>query len=93
MVSGVFDLYIIDGPLGSPHFSRYDLIAIAEKLKRNDEFIIIVDDYNRIGEMEMVSDLLGLFRQKRIKINTGILLGCKSQFVIATEKYRYITSI
>lgn len=92
-VNNIFDLYIIDGPHGSDRFSRYDICLIAEKLKANDEFIIIIDDYCRQGEKDTGKDLIEHFYTKGAKIYTGIFSGKKSQFVIVTEKYRFLISI
>ena len=92
-VEGVFDLYIVDGPFGSPRYSRYDIFALAERLSLSDEFIIIIDDYNRPGEIDTAKDLVNLFNKKSFKIHTGIFSGIKSQYIIASEKYKYIISV
>ncbi len=89
----VFDLYIIDGPWGSENFSRYDICLLAEKFNPNDEFIIMIDDYNRKGEKETAIDLINILTSKGISTYTGIYSGNKSQIVIATEKYRFVTSM
>lgn len=88
-----FDLYIIDGPIGSDHYSRYDIVEIAKKFEEKDEFIIIMDDYNRKGEQETVDDLLQLLESKNIMPYKRVYRGNKSLLVIVTEKYKYITSL
>ncbi len=88
-----FDLYIIDGPFGSEHYSRYDIVNIAKGFSKKDEFIIIMDDYDRIGESETVNVLLDLFNKNNIKIYKKAYVGNKSVCVIATDRYRYITSL
>lgn len=92
-IDGVFDLYIIDGPFGSDNYSRYDICKLVEKIKMNDEFIIIIDDYDRPGEKETVIDLKKYLEAKRIKFYEGVYSGNKSQIIIATEKYRFIRSL
>ena len=92
-VTEIFDLYIIDGPFGSENFSRYDIHLLAEKLNVDDEFIIIIDDYNRQGEKETVTDLLNQLAAKGLKMHTGVYKGNKSQIIIATKKYRFATSM
>lgn len=92
-IDEIFDLYIVDGPFGSPRFSRYDIFSLAMKLQVNDEFVIILDDYNRQGEVDTANDLVNLFNKKGIKIHTGKFSGIKSQFIIGSEKYKYITSV
>jgi hypothetical protein len=88
-----FDLYIVDGPFGSDHYSRYDIVTLAEKLEKGDEFIIIMDDYNRKGEQETTEALAQLFEQKGIVIHKGKYTGLKSVLILATDKYQYIKTL
>jgi hypothetical protein len=87
-----FDFYIVDGPFGSANFSRYDICLIADKIELNDEFIILIDDYNRLGEQETANSLIKLLTEKGIETHVGSYFGIKGQIVIATKKYRFVTS-
>jgi hypothetical protein len=93
IVQSKFDLYIIDGPFGSPNYSRFDVFSLAEKLNLEDEFIIMMDDFDRKGEQQTTSELLELFENKNIKIYSEIYKGVKSVKVICTAKYKYVTSL
>jgi hypothetical protein len=93
IVQSKFDLYIIDGPFGSPNYSRFDVFSLAEKLNSEDEFIIMMDDFDRKGEQQTTSELLELFENKNIKIYSEIYKGVKSVKVICTAKYKYVTSL
>ena len=88
-----FDLYIVDGPFGSPNYSRYDIVTLAKSFSQEDEFIIVIDDHQRNGEKETSLDLLNLLEKMNIKIFSYVYIGAKDVMVIATEKYKYITSI
>ena len=88
-----YDLYLIDGPFGSPRFSRFDAIMLAEKLTVSDEFIMIVDDSNRQGEKDTINELCKLFKNKNIKIYQQIFKGEKQTWIVTTQKYRFLTSI
>lgn len=92
-VNEKFDLYIVDGPFGSNHYSRYDIVTLAEKLEANDEFIIIIDDYNRKGEQQTVQVLIKMLEQKGIVIHKGQYKGLKSVLILATEQYKYIKTL
>ncbi|HPI30852.1 MAG TPA: hypothetical protein PLS26_10025 [Bacteroidales bacterium] len=92
-IDDTFDLYIIDGPFGSARYSRYDIISLIEKLKNNSEFIIIIDDYNRPGEQEMVLDLTEAINKKGFEIYSGRFAGAKAQRVIVTKKYQFVLTI
>lgn len=93
IVKSKFDLYIIDGPFGSPNYSRFDIYALAEKLDAADEFIIIMDDYDRKGEQETTDELLKMFEDKGVITYAAIYKGLKSVKVICTAKYKYVTSL
>lgn len=88
-----FDLYIIDGPFGSDNFSRFDIYTLIERLNDNDEFIIIIDDYNRQGERQTTEELFQLFKQRNIQIHTAVYNGIKNVRIIGTKKYKYIDSL
>jgi hypothetical protein len=88
-----YDLYIVDGPFGSPRFSRYDIISIVNKMKWKDEFIIILDDYNRLGERDTAKELVQILESKNIRTYKAVYQGNKSLMVIGTEKYKYVASL
>lgn len=92
-IDGKFDLYVVDGPIGSKHYSRYDIVELANAFKENDEFIIIMDDYDRSGEQETVSDLLQVLRANNVSVHTSVYKGSKSVMVITTDKYKYLRSL
>ncbi|WP_372757816.1 hypothetical protein [Mariniflexile sp.] len=92
-ITGSYDLYVIDGPIGSLHYSRYNIVDIAEKFSAKNEFIIIFDDINRKGEQDTIKNLLAVLAKKSIKVFTQIYDGRKSVVVIATALYKPITSI
>lgn len=88
-----YDLYCIDGPFQSEEFSRYDIVNIAKKFNKDDEFIIIFDDYDRYGEKMTVVDLLDVLKSKNMVFYTSVYSGEKSVFVIGTQKYKYVVSL
>lgn len=92
-VSGKFDFYLVDGPNGSYHYSRYDIVKLASNFKAEDQFIIMIDDYDRQGERETVMDLRLVFDKQNIRVFENIYEGNKSVLVIATEEYKYATSL
>ncbi len=88
-----YDLYLIDGPFGSRNFSRYDIVNIVKKLNKNDEFVIILDDFDREGEKQTFNDLVELFKVKEIEIYYGSYEGTKSVAVLGTKKYQFVQSL
>lgn len=92
-VEGKFDFYLVDGPFGSPNYSRYDIVFFAERLTENDDFIILMDDTNRIGENETVATLQELFKSKDINIYSKSFEGDKKVTLLVSERYRFMISL
>jgi len=92
-IINTFDLYIVDGPLGSSSFSRFDIVSLAKNFKTNDQFIILFDDYERKGEKETANALLKILEDKNINCHTKEFTGNKKVLVIATSNYKHITSV
>lgn len=84
-----YDLYLIDGPNGLPNYSRFDICKIAENFNKDDQFIIIMDDYQRPGEKETIEVLKSILSRKNIMYNFKIFKGNKAQFLLVTEKYKF----
>lgn len=87
-----FDLYIVDGPFGSKNYSRYDIVSLVSTLTSDDEFIIIIDDYQRKGEQQTTEDIDEIFKSKNICIHKKVYEGNKSSIVLATNKYKFAAS-
>ena len=88
-----YDLYLVDGPKGSTHCSRYDIVIAMEAMEVGDEFVVLIDDHDRTGEQETAERLQQLLRDKGITIFTGQYIGNSSQIVIATAKYRFAATL
>ncbi len=84
-------LYIVDGK-SSPNYSRYDICLLAEKGLAQD-FIIILDDYDRRSEKETGLQLLKVLQEQGRSIVYGEYHGTKHQLLITTPKYRFLTSL
>lgn len=87
-----FQLYIVDGPFGSDRFSRFDIVSLVNKFDKND-FIIMFDDTNRVGERDTVEDIKSILDAKKINYYHETYAGNKSVTVIASEKFKYTTSL
>tara|TARA_R110000868_G_scaffold360908_1_gene622955 strand:+ start:3949 stop:4674 length:726 start_codon:yes stop_codon:yes gene_type:complete len=88
-----YDLYVIDGPFGSPNFSRFDIVNLMSDFNEKDEFIVIFDDYNRLGEKETVNEIIDVLMNKNIKVFTASYEGSKSTMIITTTKYKYLITL
>lgn len=91
-ITDAYELYIIDGPLGARPFSRIDILDLAKSFTADSQFVIILDDYNRLGEYNTGKMLMKILQNKQISFNYATYSGFKSQLIIATEKYKYATT-
>lgn len=87
-----FDFVIVDAPPGSPHFSRPQIIKIAQDYLK-DEFCIIIDDYNRSGEKETVQELVELFARMKVPVLKKVYKGSKEHCLICSAHLRFLTSL
>jgi hypothetical protein len=87
-----FDLYVVDGPFGSPRYSRYDIVTLVNNFEMNDEFIILFDDTNRSGEKDTLADILSVLNSKDIVNYTAHYQGNKRVTLIVSEAYKYSIS-
>lgn len=88
-----YDLYLIDGPFGSNNYSRFDIVSLLANFEIHDQFVIILDDYNREGEKQTADYLLKLFQNAGMEIFSNVFTGVKSQLLIATSEYKYLTTV
>lgn len=92
-ITDKYDLYIVDGPFGSERFSRYDIISLVEKIMKEDQFIIIMDDTNRKGEQDTLHDIKKSLSSLGINYYIGEYTGNKNVSLIVSEKYKYAISM
>ncbi len=86
-------LYVIDGPIGSKNYSRYDAVKIIDYLNKKDQFILILDDIQRKGEKETAKIIFNRLNEKGIKFTKRVYKGNKSVLVIGSEKYKYVNTL
>ena len=92
-----YDFIIIDGPQGwlptSPvSLQEYPRSNIWDLVENNlaEDFIILLDDYNRIGEQNTFKILKKELNKHEKEYNTFIMGGLKKQAVIFTKKFDFI---
>ncbi|MGG7033617.1 MAG: hypothetical protein ACI7YS_00280 [Flavobacterium sp.] len=88
-----YDLYIVDGPFGSERFSRYDIISLVEKMEKEDQFIVLMDDTNRKGEQDTLNCIKKSLNSMGINYYFGEYVGNKTVSLIVSEKYKYAISM
>ena len=91
-IGNKYDLIVVDGPLGSEHYSRPQIINLA-KDHLAKTFCIIIDDTNRIGEEETVSDLFAVLESRKIEYCHKTYKSIKSFTVVCSKDLRFLTTL
>lgn len=79
-----FNVLLVDGPRSSKRRSRWGCLAFIEQ-HLEDDFLIIIDDAERPGEIDTIGAALQLLDERGIQYGTHLSRSINSQFVIATE--------
>lgn len=88
-----FDVISIDGPFGGiGKYSRRDILTHIPDIL-NKEFVIIVDDMQRIGEQNTFSEIQSILKQHGIEYVTGMYAGKKAVGVIVSIDYKFICTM
>lgn len=92
-VAGKFDLVIVDGPIGSARYSRYNIMSVIMKITPADDFVIIIDDANRQGEKDTLEDVFSLLGVKKIPYFKAYYSGNKTNCIIVSENNKFLASL
>ncbi|MBR5693048.1 MAG: hypothetical protein IKX42_05055 [Fibrobacter sp.] len=87
-----FDFILVDGPFGSEHYSRSQIIQLAES-NIAETFCIIIDDCNRIGEQETVAEVENVLKSRGIKYAINKYYGLSDYVVICSEDLKFLASL
>ncbi len=89
-----FDFISIDAPLGGDmkQYSRIDILSILPECLSKD-FVILIDDYERIGEQNTVKEIEECLRENNILYKKGKYSGKKDCMVITAEHLMFLTSM
>lgn len=87
-----FDLIIIDGPFGFPHYSRSQAVELC-KNHLKERFCIIIDDTERTGEQETVEEIKESLKKNRVEFAIGVYFSIKSHTLICSKDLAFLTSL
>lgn len=92
-VTKKYDLYVVGGPIGNPNYTRYDIVDIVSNLDKNDEFLILLDDFDETKEKHALEELKRTLVEKNMKIYIGFYKGLSEVAIIGTKQYQLISSL
>lgn len=87
-----YSLISIDGPWGGEFISRIDILNHLPQIL-NEEFVILIDDYNRIGEKVLVQQITDKLNKCGINAIKGSYTGEKDVAVIVSSKLSFFLSM
>ena len=89
-----FDFISIDAPLGGDmkEYARIDICKILPHCLKKS-FVIMIDDYERIGEKHTVEKMKEALNNAGIKYKTGVYSGKKDLLIFASEDLKFLCSM
>lgn len=87
-----YDFISIDGPKGSDRFSRRDIVDYIPGILAED-FIILMDDTNRIGEKDTINEIKNKLETNNIEFYEGSYESIKNCHVIASKNNKFFCSL
>ncbi len=87
-----FDCVILDGPQGTPHYSRAGVLELLP-FSLGVSFVLIVDDYDRKGERETVREIFDVLKTHAIAFDFSVYEGTKQQCLIYSQDLRFLQSL
>lgn len=88
-----FDLLVIDGPWGSDHYSRSQLISCVKNNINYDRFCILLDDYERTGEQETIEEVKDVLSRKNVPFVCRVYGSEKQMFLICSKGMDFLTTL
>lgn len=87
-----YDLIVADGPYGSGHYSRSQLIDLVQN-NLAERFCIILDDYERGGEQETISEVRKVLEAKQIPYSYIVYNASKQHCLICSKELEFLTTL
>lgn len=92
-VGGNIELIISDGPIGSPRYSRIQILDLLPDSINKENFCILFDDYQRIGEKDTSEEVMKILANANIKFEHKVYSGFKDHLLICSENNHFLTSL
>lgn len=86
-----FNLVLVDGPLGSQHYSRPEILDVVKNLDKS--FVILLDDMNRSGERETWDLLKRKLTEQNILFKEKIYTSDKHLGLLCSPDLEYLTTL
>lgn len=87
-----FEFILVDGPFGSEHFSRPQIIDFAKK-NLAPHFCIIIDDYERPGEQETMNEVQNVLKGNNVPFCSCVYSAEKQHMLICSPDLKFLTTM
>lgn len=87
-----FDFILVDGPFGSDHYSRSQILHIVPYCL-NKSFCILIDDAERKGEQETINELSRIFNDNHINYCYASFCSTKSIALFCSTNFQFLTTV
>ncbi|MBR4565120.1 MAG: hypothetical protein IKO26_11775 [Paludibacteraceae bacterium] len=87
-----YDLILVDGPIGTEHFSRSHIMDLVQHNLANS-FCIIIDDYERFGEQETVSEVKKVLDSISVDYSMTVRSASKDHCIICSSDNCHLLTI
>lgn len=87
-----YNIISIDGPWGGKNYSRIDIINFLPQIL-DKQFLIIIDDYNRIGEKRTINMIQKKLKSSNIEYNIQVYNGSKEICIIVSSDLKFLTTL
>lgn len=87
-----FELIVIDAPFGQPSYSRPQILFLLPDIINKENFIIFMDDTERQGEKQTISEICRILVENKIKYQIESYRGEKEHTIICDTNKKYLLS-
>ena len=87
-----YDLLIIDAPFGSENISRIDILNYIPEIL-DDDFILLLHDAQRKGELNTIKMLENMFDEEKIEFSHGLYPGIAYTYIATSQRYRFMCTL
>ena len=87
-----FDFILVDGPFGSDHFSRSQIIDLV-KNNLAQHFCVIIDDYERPGEQETMGEVQNVLKTSNTPFCSQVYSAEKQHMLICSPDLAFLTTM
>lgn len=87
-----FDLIFIDGPFGSPLYSRMDVIDLLPECL-DDSFVLMLDDAERLGENNTLKMIINIMEENNIACSMNYYSGVKATAIVTSKDLHFLCTM